>query len=504
VSLNGSLIGESQWNGMNDHTFTVSFSQSILIDGENVIEVTGVLNNGVPYSIFYVDSFDLSYHRYYRAVNNRLLCRGDQNPVITIEGFTDPNIMVFEVTNPMQPKLVTGTTIDTDSSYRVSFFPSLPESWYLALNVYGQHSPLSVFANKSSDLKKKQNAADYVVIAPEGLEDAVQGLTSLRESKGLETMVVELEDIYDEFNHGISNPEAIKAFLSYAYHNWRGNGPEYVVLAGEGTYDYKDNLGYEGNLVPPILLATPHGLFASDNHFADVIGNDGVPEIAIGRLPVVTEEELQMLIDKIADYENSSGEWTSRVMMLADDPDEGGNFPADSDILANLFPGYMVDKIYLPDYPTVNEARQEVLNGFNAGAVLVNYIGHAGITKLATEGMLRSEDVSSLQNGDKLPIMTAMTCVVGRFAIPGYDALSEELLLKNNGGTVAVWAPTGASLNSLAFMLAEEFFKAAFQEEEKIMGKALLRAMANYAAIGGQTYMLNIYTLLGDPALEIK
>jgi len=504
VSLNGSLIGESEWNGTNDHTFTISISQSLLIDGENTIEVAGILNNGVPYSIFYVDSFDLSYHRHYRAVNNRLLCRGDQNPVITIDGFTDPNIMVFEVTDPLQPKLVTGTFIDTGSSYRVSFIPSSSESRYLALNAYGQHAPVSVFANKSSDLKKNQNSADYVVIAPEGLEDAVQGLTSLRERKGLETMVVELEDIYDEFNYGISNPHAIKAFLSYAYHNWRGNGPEYVVLAGEGTYDYKDNLGYEGNLVPPILMKTPHGLFASDNHFADVVGEDGVPEIAIGRLPVVTEEELQTLIDKISDYENASGVWTSRVMMLADDPDGGGNFPADSDILANLFPGYTIDKIYLPDYPTVDEARQEVLNGFNTGALLVNYIGHAGITKLATEGLLRTEDVSSLQNGDKLPVLTAMTCVVGRFALPGYDTLSEELLLKNNGGVVAVWAPTGASLNSLAFMLAEEFFKVAFQEQEKIIGKALVRAMANYASIGGQTYMLNIYTLLGDPALEIK
>ena len=506
VSLNGSLIGESQWNGTNDHTFTISFSQSILIDGENTIEVTGVLNNGVPYSIFYVDSFDLSYHRHYRAVNNRLLCHGDQNPKITIEGFTDPNIMVFEVTDPMQPKLVTGTTIDTDSSYRVSFFPSSPESLYLALNVYGQHSPVSVSANKSSHLKKKQNSADYVVIAPEVLEDAVQGLTSLRERKGLETMVVELEDIYDEFNHGISNPQAIKEFLSYAYHNWRGNGPEYVVLAGDGTYDYKNHLGYGGNLVPPILLRTPQGLFASDNYFADVKGNDGLPEIAIGRLPVVTEEELQTLIDKISDYENASGGWTSRVMMLADNPDNGGNFPLDSDNLANLLPGYTytVEKIYLPDFSTVNEARQEILNGFNTGALLVNYIGHAGITKLATEGLLRSEDVSFLQNGDKLPVMTAMTCVVGRFSLPGYDTLSEVLLLKNNGGVVAVWAPTGASLNSLAFMLAEEFFKAAFQDQEKILGKILLKAMQNYAALGGKPFMLNIYNLLGDPALEMK
>jgi hypothetical protein len=503
VSLNGTPIGESQWDGTDTHTFSISFDQSLFTQGQNTIEVTGVLPGGGAYSVFYVNSFDISYNRHYQAVNNKLLCRGDENPVITIDGFTDPNINVFDVTDPWAVKVITGTTID--AANRVTFTPSSPGNLYLAVSTYGVQAPLSIFTNKASSLKKAGNSADYVVIAPEGLEEAAQGLAHLRQQKGLKTMVVELEDIFDEFNHGISNPKAIKEFLSYAYNNWNKNGPQYVVFAGDGTYDYKNNTGQGDNLVPPILVNTPYGIFASDSCFGDVIGDDGVPEIAIGRLPVLNAAELQDFTDKISAYEYAGGTWTNRIVMITDNPDSGGDFPFDSNYLANLIPsGYTVDKIYLPDFSTVNEAKQTILEGFNNGALLVNYIGHAGLDRLTTEGMLKSSDVSLLQNGDMLPIMTALTCIVGRYSIPGYDTLSEVLLLKNNGGTVAVWAPTGASLNSLARILAEEFFKTVFHGQEKTLGNAVLKAMENYALSGNPQFMLNVYNLLGDPALEIK
>ena len=505
IKLNGTQIGESQWNGTKSHTFEMSFNQSLLVDGENTVEVAGILDSGVSYSIFYLDSFDLTYQRHYRAVNDRLVCRGEGNPVVTVEGFSDSNIMVFEVTDPVQPVLVTGTTIDLSSTYRVSFTPSSPESVYLALSPYGLQSPVSVTAAQSPSLKQKQNRADYVIIVPGELADAVQDLVILRERRGLETLVAEVEDIYDEFNHGISSPEAIKSFLSYAYGNWK-KAPEYVVLVGDGTYDYKDNLGYGDNLVPPLLVNTSQGLFASDSHLGDVKGKDGVPEIAVGRLPVLTADELQTCIDKIAAYEEAGGEWTSRVMMLADDPDNGGDFPRDSDYLAGLVPGnsYTMDSVYLPDFPTVDEARNKVLAGFNAGALLVNFIGHAGLDRLAGEGLLKAGDISSLNNEEKLPVLTAMTCVVGRFAIPGYESLSEAIVLASNGGAVAVLAPTGASLNNQSIILAEAFFKAFFQGQEKTLGKLLLKAMKDFAALDGDPIILNMYNLLGDPALEMK
>ena len=80
------------------------FDPSLLNEGANTISVSGALDMGAPYSLFYVESFDLSYQRQYKAVNNTLLCRGDGNPVITVTGFTDPQVVVLDVSKPDRPK----------------------------------------------------------------------------------------------------------------------------------------------------------------------------------------------------------------------------------------------------------------------------------------------------------------------------------------------------------------------------------------------------------------
>jgi hypothetical protein len=118
--------------------------------------------------------------------------------------------------------------------------------------------------------------------------------------------------------------------------------------------------------------------------------------------------------------------------------------------------------------------------------------------------MLMSSDMDSLVNGDMLPVVTAMTCVAGRFAIPGYDSLGELLVVHEGGGAIATWAPTGLSLNDLAVTLDEGFFRAAFEDGEKILGDAVFDALIEYAGTGKEPYMMDIYNLLGDPALEMR
>jgi len=254
------------------------------------------------------------------------------------------------------------------------------------------------------------------------------------------------------------------------------------------------------------MVGTPHGLFASDNRFVDVVGDDGVPEMAIGRLPVVTESELQDVVAKIIAYEQADGSWATSVLMVADDPDPAaGDFPVDSDSLASLIPsGYGVTKIHMYAESDAGQARNSLLDGLNSGALLVNYIGHAGSQQWASEGLLTMLDVSSLDNGSRLPVVTAMTCWVGRFSTPGSDSLSEALLLRKGGGAVAVWAPTGLSYNWRARILAEGFFTAVFQDGQKVLGQAVQSALQRYASDGQWTYMLDIYNLLGDPALRMK
>ncbi|NIM95881.1 MAG: hypothetical protein GTO18_19450 [Anaerolineales bacterium] len=504
VSLNGTVIGETRWDGINAKQFDITFDQSLLNDSENTIEVLGVLDSGVPQSFFYIDSFELRYHRYYQAIDDALYASGEDYSVVTVQGYSEPEIFVFDVTNPSAPKWITATTIDpVESGYQISFEPPYPDSQFAVLTREGLMTPLSLVADNPSNLKSAGNAADYLVIAPSDLMQSAQGLASYRQGTGYIALVVDLVDIYDEFNFGIASPEAIRDFLSYAYHNW-STSPRYVTLAGEGTVDYKDNLGYGDNLVPPFLVGTPYGLFAADNAFADVAGNDGLADIAIGRLPVHSQAELEAAIARIKAYESSSGAWQGHVLMTADDPDSGGNFPADSDDLSALVAsGYSTTKIYLSE-SSLADARLALINELNSGAALMNFIGHAGNDRLSEEGLLRTSDLGSLTNGGKLPIVTALTCVVGRFEIPGVDSLGEALTLDGDGGAIAVWAPTGLSLNRDAKALGESFFQAAFQDGKTVLGDVVLFALNENASIGDTFSLLEVYTLLGDPGLQLK
>jgi hypothetical protein len=95
VSLNETFLGEASWDGASANEVVFEFDSDLLNDGENTIVVTGLLDTGAEYSIFYVDSFDLRYPRYYKSVNNRLVTRGDGNSVITVEGFAGDDIFVL-------------------------------------------------------------------------------------------------------------------------------------------------------------------------------------------------------------------------------------------------------------------------------------------------------------------------------------------------------------------------------------------------------------------------
>ena len=151
-----------------------------------------------------------------------------------------------------------------------------------------------------------------------------------------------------------------------------------------------------------------------------------------------------------------------------------------------------------------DETRVRFLDGLNAGKGIVNYIGHGGYTVLADEGLLWAEDVDYLTN-DKTPVMTAMTCLAGNFALPWVPSVAEQLVRKGGSGVAAMWAPSGMSENDLAVGLAETFYDSSnIRGTNTRLGGAVLASLKAYAGTDKPKYMLAIYGLLGDPAMKIK
>jgi hypothetical protein len=503
IKVNGQQVGEAQWDGLNPTIAEVSFAQSLLREQGNTIEVSGVLDAGVKQSSFLVDRVELSYNRSYRAYNDNLLLTGAAGTALTVTGLNGSDVVVFDLSNPKQPRTASGVKVASGS---VSFTPAVTDAKHLVTRFANAKAPVEIVADSPSDLRNPFNNAEYLVIAPSSLRVGADELAAYRRAR-FNTMVVELEDIYDEFNNGIPDAKAIKDFLAFARQEWQ-RAPTFIVLAGKGTLDPKDIKGYGSNVLPLLMVPTPYGLFASDNRYADVVGNDDVPEFVIGRIPALSSQDLITYASKLAAYEVSQGGLSRKALILTDNSDPAGDFFTDGKTVEAAYPF----SVTLTQYTTggnVANIRQNLLDQINAGTGMINYIGHASVGQLGHEGFLRyykapqPNDLFLLNNGSRLPFLAAFTCYVGNGTIPGLDSLTDGLLGKADGGIVAAYAPTGMSLNDDAVRLNKAFVAAAYSGNQTA-GEAVRTAVGQARDTGVLAFLPAIYNYLGDPAIQLR
>ncbi|MEM7349305.1 MAG: C25 family cysteine peptidase, partial [Acidobacteriota bacterium] len=509
--LNGTPIGSGTWDGSTAHQLDLSFDQTLLADGDNTVEVHAPADTGIEAEIFYLEAIDLVYQRSYRAVDDQLVVSAGGHTVVTLEGFTRDDITVLEITEPGRPRRVVNTRIESSGGgFSVSFAPSSSQARYIALPLDTAASA-GIVVDQPSNLYEANNRGEYLVIAAAGLEASGSDLAQYRASQGLESQSVRLQDIYDEFNRGVVSPWAIRDFLRHATAVWQVP-PRWVVLAGDSSFDFKDRLGFGGNLLPAPMASTPEGLFPSDHRTVDLSGDDGVPEVAVGRLPVRTEGALAAYLAKLQAYEAATGAWRGRTVWVADAVDEGGEFIKDSESLIDLAPFDLdVDRVYV-DLLGPAAARQQLLDDIDDGAALIHFLGHGNLMQMGDDaGLLLTSDVPSLTNAERQPILTAMTCALGRYDRIFFDTLSESLVLQDGGGVIALWAPTGFSFNAEAVQLAEGFLPSFFEGSSAgsgpdTLGEAVAESLANYLANAEEprAFIPFVYTLLGDPVVRLQ
>lgn len=506
VSLNGTPVGDTTWSGAVPHLATFPVA-GFSVGGANTVELTAVLDPSVTSSIVYLQSFDAAYPRLYTATADALAFTGSAGTPVTVTGFSGPSVMVLDLANPRQPAVVNPTRIDSSGGVsRVTLLPLNAATPYFAAGPAAVLTPDFIKPASGVVLTQQPGGADYLILTTSDLVSAASSLAGLRSAQGLRTAVVDVADVMNTFNFGLSSPHAIQSFLAYVRANWHP-APRYVVLAGAGNFDYRNYTGFGGDLVPPLMESTPDGLFASDNHLADVNG-DGLPDFAIGRLPVVSAAELQAYVAKVAAYEATAGTgWIGQALMLADavGPNDGlTDFAGDSVALAATLPlGYAPQQIVVTPGGIAGE-RSALFAGLAAGAGLVNYFGHAGLDQLSSAGLLTTGDVPSMSNGPRLPLMTALTCDVNRFDVPGFTPLGALLAIQPSGGAIAVWSSSGLSLHPEGRALGQMFTYALANPANQRFGDAVQEALQRYAAIPGLSETLDLYTILGDPAILLK
>jgi hypothetical protein len=425
---------------------------------------------------------------------------------VLFRSFTSQALTVLDVTQPGQPRRVTGALLSGTSDVSLTLVPTSPATRYYAAGPQAIRTPTWIRPDLPSQLRQGKNGADYLVLTSAPLRQPAEDLASLRAGQGLATKVVDVQDVYDEFSDGIPSPAALRDFLAYAGQSWRP-APRYVVLAGGGTFDYRDLLGLGGNVVPPLLAPTSEGgLFASDASYLPApAGSKGSTGMSIGRIPAADASALQAYVDKLRAYEEGAPEpWAARALLIADNAGTD-DFASESETVAAAFPARLdPERLYLDRLP-IAAARSRLFSAFGEGVGVINYVGHGALDRLSSQGLLTSGDVPALANGSRAPLLTAFTCIVNRFEIPGFTPFGAALAGAPNGGAVAVFAPTGLNQHAEGRALGEIFYRELGQQKPgERLGDIVRRALAAYLQSGGSVEHARIYTLLGDPALVLR
>ena len=444
VYLNGNLIDDATWASTAEYAFEVDVPQPFLIEGINTLTVSAPMDGGITSDNFLINRFEIDYHRTFAANGDSLAFDNETAGTweYAINGFTTDSVQIFDVTAPAAPIRILSPVVDPDgSTYTARFEQTIDGGHQYVASTPAQFaSVLSIAADHPSDLRATTNRADYVIITHGDFYTGVQTLADYRAAQGLRAIVVNVEDIYDEFNDGIFAPDAIRDFLAYAYANWTAPAPSYVVLVGDGHYDFKDYLGYgETNFIPPYLADVDPWIkeAAADNRYVCVSGADNFPDMHLGRLPVRSRAEVQAVITKIMDYEQNPapGTWNQQTLFVTDNPDTAGNFYAYSDAVANYYvpSPYTVQKIYYGrTHTNVTQARADIITALNEGRLIVNYVGHGAIFNWATEQLLSRSSASTLTNSGKLPFVVPMACLDGMYIYPALPVATTPRLPRSS------------------------------------------------------------------------
>ena len=376
-----------------------------------------------------------------------------------------------------------GSIKNVASESNDSFFP---DSWYsieksAGLNKQGNHAfflTLNIYPtryNKDADILEYitegnfeidyeessiefpgPSIYDLVIISPTMFKDNLTSLVNHKNSYGLKTNLITLEEIYDVYS-GIDKAEKIKYFIKDAIENW---GTKYVLLVGEirimpirtaDAYPWGEfhGEGILSDLYYADIYYSGYGFSSwntnEDGKFGQIKYNwshnkidteivdevDLYPDVHVGRLACRSIDEVDLCVKKIINYETQTygKDWFNKIILAG-----GDTFPTGRGSALNVFEGEITNNQVaeeLPDFEHVKLwSSKRNLNAFtfnraiNRGAGFLTYAGHGfehgwGTYKPnalrkkmgLTNPLYYTPFLQFLNNEEKLPIVFFDACL---------------------------------------------------------------------------------------------
>jgi|GEM_PF-1945676 len=519
--MNDSALGSVAFNGRTEGDFAASFPAAWLVNGSNQLRILSDPPSPPGVNQFYLDWFEVDYQMVLHADSDQAVFTGPSSSgggsaSITVTGFRSPSIEVYDLKGSRR---ITGGVVSgsTSAGYSIAFSDTFTVARQYAVIAAGEGRTVPYITRRVlSDIRSNPGGADYIIITHRNFMTAANQIAAFRRTQNnVRVTIVDVQDIYDQFNYGILNAEVIKSFLRYACTTWATPAPACLLMFGDASWDYH---GYLPTTVM-VNYVPAYGVPGGDNWYACFDSTSPyVPSLLIGRLPVQDSVQAGKVVAKIIGYESSApADWTKTFLFIAGGttPAEQVDFNGKSDYTANTFVvpppvGGMTYRVYKSTPDAIDgEHKQQLQEIVNNGVVFVNFLGHSG-------GRVWGVDIGSpddLQNTNgMLPFVSSVSCNVGAFSEPASNVLSEDFILADNRGAVGFWASASLAYASVGSALVNSFFTDMTVDTVRGFGALTTTARIQVWQSLGQSYIanaaLNLTPLLGDPlsrfALAVK
>jgi hypothetical protein len=527
-----------------------SYSNNVNVNASKITVGLNFQNNGNPSALGYLDYISITATR---ALNfDKKQFQFKNNTVASASGIGQYNIAnasqlseIWDVSDIYN----VSDFINTDAVSNLSFTSNLGTlKTYVAVTsldyfepkfdskttISNQNIKGTVFLNSQGVFQD----VDYIIVAPDNMLIQAERLAQInRNQYNLNVKVFGLNEIYNEFSSGNQDIGAIRNLVKYVYDN--ASVPDkkikYLCLFGDGSFDYKDRIPNNTNIVPSWHSYTSFNLtssFVSDDFYGMMDDNEGTMatsdklDVAVGRILADTPLRAKELVDKIESYykQEAFGSWRNNFVVVSDDVDKDweGILQETTDNVGNLViqnkPFMNVVKIHSDAfkqessaggnrYPQVNN---EFVNAIDNGALVVNYFGHGGEDGLAQERILLKPNIESLRNYNKLNCFVTVTCEFTKFDNPYRETAGEFTYWSKQAGAIGLITTTRQIFVSFAIsfnnLLGQYLFSYSDNDtysdyEYPTMAEAL-RLTKNDPAISGQSQRRLVF-FIGDPAMKL-
>ncbi len=492
IALNGTPVADVVFDAFEVEVVEVTLPRGLVHDGTNTMAIALPADRGAKWDMLALDRYSLTYPRAFVARDGRLMFTG-VGSAFRVTNLPSPDVAVYRLVDGQPTFLASPTVAAAGGSYSVTFRGSPDRASYVLASGPGFLAPRINSVRPIVDLTS--GVAQYLIVSHPDFIDGLAPLVAARQAQGFTVKIVDVRDVYNQFGDGIFGPEPLRDYIRYASRNM---GTEYVLLVGDDTYDYLGTPGHGGiSFLPTPFVPSDRTLFLpADPWYADV-DDDGVPDLAVGRLPVRTSAELANLVEKMRAYETKT--YRRRAVFAAD-----RSFRDTSEIMrAGLPEDWTCQRVHL-DELTVSQAQTALQESVNSGMALTNYVGHSSSAVWSFNYLLTSEQAKLLTNFGKPTVVTQWGCYNTYYLQPKFDTLNDLLLLGGTNAAVATMGPTSLATESAERALAVRLMPKLARPGMTI-GAAIRDAKRELAReLPGLIDVQMGWTLLGDPALVVE